>query len=246
MGNQAPSYPGYLAFFLRPLLSLLSFRMSMFPSMLLQKIFSQETVVWAATFTIASFTVSVTVIPLISYLFLTPRFDYNGKHVVITGGSSGIGLECAKLYAKEGANVTIVARDGQKLVEASKILSAFTQPNRKVLSVSVDTGSSEDAVAKALAPCVKELGDADVLVNCAGTSMTSPFETTSGAEFERMMRVNLLGSVYPTKFLVQGMKAKRSGRIVFVSSQVAQAAIHGYTAYAASKWALRGLAEVRT
>lgn len=214
--------------------------------MLLQKFFSQETVVWAATISIATFTVSVTVIPLISYLFLTPRFDYNGKHVVITGGSSGIGLECAKLYAKEGANVTIVARDSKKLAEACKIVTTFTQPNRKVLYASVDTGSSEDAVAKALAPCVKELGDADVLVNCAGTSMTSPFETTCGAEFERMMRVNLLGSVYPTKVLVQGMKAKRSGRIVFLSSQVAQAAIHGYTAYAASKWALRGLAEVRT
>ena len=213
--------------------------------MLLQKIFNQETAAWAATISIATFAVSVTVLPLISYL-LTPRFDYNGKHVVITGGSSGIGLECAKLYAKEGANVTIVARDAQKLAEACKIVTACAQPNRKVLYASVDTGSSEDAVAKALAPCLKELGDADVLVNCAGTSISSPFDTTSGAEFERMMRVNLLGSVYPTKVVVQGMKAKRSGRIVFVSSQVAQAAIHGFTAYAASKWALRGLAEVRT
>ena len=214
--------------------------------MLLQKVFSQETVVWTATYSIATFAVLVTVLPLISYLFLTPHFDYNDKHVVVTGGSSGIGLECAKLYAKEGANVTIVARDAKKLAEACKIVATFTQPNRKVLYASVDTGSSEDAVAKALAPCLKELGDADVLVNCAGTSISSPFESTSGDEFERMMRVNLLGSVYPTKVLIQGMKAKRSGRIVFVSSQVAQAAIHGFTAYASSKWALRGLAEVRT
>jgi len=220
--------------------------MSFFPSMLQQKFFSQETIVWTTTFSIATFAVSVTVLPLISYLFFTPRFDYKDKHVVITGGSSGIGLECAKLYAKEGANVTIVARDAQKLAEACKIISAFTKPNCKVLYASVDTGSSEDAVMKALPPCLTELGDADVLVNCAGTSMTSSFESTSGDEFERMMRVNLLGSVYPTKVVIPGMKAKRSGRIVFLSSQVAQAAIHGYTAYASSKWALRGLAEVRT
>jgi NADPH:quinone reductase-like Zn-dependent oxidoreductase len=54
------------------------------------------------------------IIPVISY-FLTPSFDYNNKHVIVTGGSSGIGLECAKIYAKRGANVTIVARDQVKL-----------------------------------------------------------------------------------------------------------------------------------
>lgn len=188
----------------------------------------------------------VAVVPLISYCFCTPRFDYDGKHVLVTGGSSGIGLECAKLYAKHGANVTIVARDVEKLAAAQEAIAAYKQPNRTVLVASVDTGSSEEAVAKALAPCLKELGDADVLVNCAGTSISGDFDATSSSEFERMLRINLLGSVYPTKVVVDGMKTKyggQGGRIVFVASQVAQAAIHGYTAYAASKWALRGLAE---
>ena len=200
----------------------------------------------AVSCVVVTFLSLVAVVPLISYCFCTPRFDYDGKHVIITGGSSGIGLECAKLYAKHGANVTIVARDASKLAAAREAIAAHQQPNRKVLIASVDTGSSEEAVVKALAPCLKELGDADVLVNCAGTSVSGDFNATSSSEFERMLRVNLLGSVYPTKAVVGGMKTKcgaQGGRIVFVASQVAQAAIHGYTAYAASKWALRGLAE---
>ena len=200
----------------------------------------------AAACAVITFVSLVTVVPLVSYYFCTPRFDYDGKHVIVTGGSSGIGLECAKLYAKNGANVTIVARDATKLAAAHEAIAAYKQPNRKVLVASVDTGSSEEAVAKALAPCLKELGAAEVLVNCAGTSISGDFDTTSSSEFERLLRVNLLGSVYPTKVVVGGMKTKsggQGGRIVFVASQVAQAAIHGYTAYAASKWALRGLAE---
>lgn len=58
-----------------------------------------------------------------------------------------------------------------------------------------------------------------------------------------MLRVNVLGSVFPTRVLIGGMKKRGAGRVVFVASQVAQCALHGYTAYAASKWALRGLAE---
>ena len=95
----------------------------------------------------------------------------------------------------------------------------------------------------AFAECLRELGPADVLVNCAGTSICKEFDQLSSKDFEEMMRINVFGSVYPTRAVIEGMKAKGSGRIVFVSSQVAQVAIHGYTAYAASKWALRGLAE---
>lgn len=81
-----------------------------------------------------------------------------------------------------------------------------------------------------------------MLVNCAGTSIAGEFSQLDVSEVERMHRVNVMGSVIPTKVVVEGMK-RRGGRIVFVSSQVAQCALHGYTAYAASKWALRGLAE---
>ena len=88
-------------------------------------------------------------------------------------------------------------------------------------------------------------------INCAGTSIAFEFDDESypSSEFDRMLRVNTLGSIYPTRSVLQagGLKDQAlkngGGRIVFVSSQIAQCAIHGYSAYAASKWAIRGIAE---
>jgi 3-dehydrosphinganine reductase len=191
---------------------------------------------------LGSFVTAIAMIPFFSYL-RTPQFDYDGKHVVITGGSSGIGLECAKVYARKGANISLVARDMLKLKTAQREVEACLRPGRKVVIVSVDTSTSQDLVTAALVPCLKELGTADVIVNSAGTSICGGFEELDAEEFERMLAVNVLGSVYATRAVVPGMKEKSSGRIVFVASQVAQVAIHGYSAYAASKWALRGLAE---
>lgn len=107
---------------------------------------------------------------------------------------------------------------------------------QKIISVSVDTGSTQEKVTEALAPAVADMGSVDVLVNCAGISIAGEFDNLDPQEFERMLRVNVLGSIYPTRAVIGGMKAncphKGGGRIIFVSSQVAQVAIHGYTAYA--------------
>lgn len=124
------------------------------------------------------------------------------------------------------------------LAKLKAIQASTSSPpsNQKVISVSVDTGSSQEAVTAALAPAVAELGTVDVLVNCAGISIAGEFDTLDSSEFERMLRVNVLGSVYPTRAVIGGMKEgcpqRGGGRIIFVSSQVAQVAIHGYTAYA--------------
>lgn len=80
-------------------------------------------------------------------------------------------------------------------------------------------------------------------MNCAGTSVAAPFDALPINQFERMMNINYLGAVYVTRAVIGGMKRKGEGRIVFVASQAAQATLHGYSAYGASKWALRGLAE---
>ena len=198
------------------------------------------------------------VISVVIFLFrsLTPTkgkalptgSDFTGQHVLVTGGSSGIGLEVARLYLGLGAKVTIVARNKQKLEEAKQDLLAT--PNSaadakdRLMIISCDCGAGEDAVRKAFTPAITAFGDVDILINSAGTSIAGEFDSLDEKEFERMLRINVLGTVFPTRVVVPAMKSNgRGGRIVFVSSQVAQAAIHGYTAYAASKWALRGLAE---
>lgn len=173
----------------------------------------------------------------------TKKYDVKGKHVMITGGSSGIGLAVAKEYLHLGANVTILARDRYKLKQAEESLQQEEEFKNRVISISVDVGSGEKAVITAIRPAIKSFGDVDVLVNCAGTSIAGAFDELDADAFERMMSVNYFGSVYATRAILAGMKRKGAGRIVFVASQVAQVAIHGYTAYGASKWALRGLAE---
>lgn len=174
---------------------------------------------------------------------LQPGMSYDGKHVLVTGGSAGIGLEIAKEYARSGANITIVARNLAKLKEAQKEIQQICKPNRKVVVAPCDIGSSLETVVEKLAPALKEQGDVDVLINNAGTSVSGTFDTVDVKEFTNMFNVNVQGSVNVTRAVLPGMQTRRQGRIVFVSSQVAQCALYGYTAYAASKWALRGLAE---
>lgn len=198
-----------------------------------------------------------------SFLFSSSSgsYSYKGKHVMITGGSSGIGLEIAKECIRVGASViTLVARDSKKLEKAkTELLEMIASEEQtkeiicktKLCTVSVDVGKSQSEVDTALQPCYDSMGSVDVLINCAGTSIAFEFDDPKwdSSEFDRMIRVNTLGSIYPTRSVLMkgGMKAQakanNGARIVFVSSQIAQCAIHGYTAYAASKWAIRGLAE---
>lgn len=149
-----------------------------------------------------------------------------GKHVLVTGGSSGIGLEVARIYLNQGCRVTIVARNKAKLAEAQEDLKKFYKYPSKFednfLAISLDVGSDEATVKNGLAPAINKFGDVDILVNSAGTSVAGTFESLDSKEFERMYRINVLGSIYPTRVVLPAMKQKKQGKIIFVSSQVAQ------------------------
>lgn len=178
---------------------------------------------------------------------LQPSISYKGKHVVITGGSFGIGLDVAKEYIKKGANITIVARNMNKLKDAQTLLQALCKKDQKVVVIALDVSSEVEVCAAKLQPAIDQLGDVSVLVNNAGISIAGAFDTTDTKEFSKMFNVNVLGGVNTTRALLDSIKraaASDSARIVFVSSQVAQAPVYGYSAYAASKWAVRGMAEV--
>jgi NAD(P)-dependent dehydrogenase (short-subunit alcohol dehydrogenase family) len=160
--------------------------------------------------------------------------DGSIRHVLVTGGSSGIGLEVARLYIIKGFKVTIVARNKQKLEEARHELArtlkdVFREPSVRVedriMAISCDVGSNEAEVQKAFQPAISKFGDVDILVNSAGTSIAGEFDELDSKEFERMLHINVLGSVYPTRVVVPAMKKNNMGRIVFVSSQVAQVII---------------------
>ena len=153
---------------------------------------------------------------------------------IVTGGASGLGEATARAIAATGAKVAICDLQVERGREvASEIGGVFCE-------VDVTDDASVDAgFAKARATH----GQERILVNCAGVTFPSPFDDTPPEQFERMLRINVLGSVYPTKVVLPSMKARRRGRVVFVASQLGQLGVYGYTAYSASKFALRGLAE---
>ncbi|XP_055335232.1 3-ketodihydrosphingosine reductase-like [Paramacrobiotus metropolitanus] len=181
---------------------------------------------------------------MISPLLAPKQMNLRGVHVLITGGSYGIGFSVAKEAFRLGAHVTIVARGAAKLKEAKDQILALEplMPSQKVAALSLDITDAKN-VPLAFSEAVEANGPIDVLINCAGTSSAQIFEDIPLEEFHRLMDINYFGSVYCTKCVVPSMKQRRAGRIVFVSSQAGQVGLYGFSAYSATKFALRGLAE---
>jgi 3-dehydrosphinganine reductase len=163
------------------------------------------------------------------------------KHFLITGGSSGIGLALARRCAAAGARVSLVARDAAKLASARESIRAMT-PGSAVVTAPADV-SVETQVLSAIAAAQEAHGPVDVLITSAGVAHPGYFEDVPVQVFERTMAVNYLGTLYPLKALVPGMRQRGSGAVVLVSSGVGLVGLFGYSAYAPSKFALRGLAE---
>ncbi|XP_067914983.1 3-dehydrosphinganine reductase [Heterodontus francisci] len=181
---------------------------------------------------------------MVSPLISPKPLKLNGSHVVVTGGSSGIGKCIAIECFKHGAFITLVARDEGKLLRAKKEIEKHSINDKQVvLCISVDVSINYGQVQSVIKQAQEKLGPVDMLVNCAGISVAAKFEDVDIGFFRRLMEINYLGSVYPTRAVIHTMKERRMGRIVFVSSQAGQVGLFGYTAYSPSKFALRGLAE---
>lgn len=159
---------------------------------------------------------------------------FRDKRVLITGGSSGIGLAAAELLQQRGASLVLVARDQARLEQARSKLGGAAEV------IPLDVGDRE-AVQAALADLSGP--PVDMLINNAGVTLPGDFLELPAEEFERQMRINYLGSVWTTRALLPAMIDRGSGHVAFVSSLLGLMGIYGYTAYAPSKFAMRGFAE---
>jgi 3-dehydrosphinganine reductase len=168
------------------------------------------------------------------------RTDLGGKRVVVTGGSSGLGLELATRLAADGARIALIARDEDRLEQArERILDSV--PDAVLLTASVDV-IDDAALAGAFARLANELGGIDVLINSAGILREGHFELCPGSMFREVMDINYFGVLSCTRAALPHLKEAR-GKLVNVASIGGLAGVFGYTAYNASKFAVVGLTE---
>jgi short-subunit dehydrogenase len=169
-----------------------------------------------------------------------PRLvDYNGLTALVTGASSGIGKLLALRFAREGANVVLVARRAKEL---EAVAEEVERMGRKSLVLPCDV-AQRDRVFAAAEEALARFGSVDVLVNNAGYGHHRPFLGWDLDDMERMMSVNYLGALYWTKALLPRMVEERRGWIVFIASVAGKIGVPEESAYAASKFAMVGLAE---
>lgn len=166
-------------------------------------------------------------------------------HVIVTGGSSGIGLATARMLRQKGCSVTLIARDMVKLNRAKTDLDAAVPPSNggAVHIESADVGDMEAIKAAVDAAAAKFNGRVDVLVASAGLSRPGYLEEIGVPMYEKMVRINYLGVLFSTLAVTPYMKAQRSGRLVMISSDAGLASIIGFAGYSPSKCAVRSFAE---
>jgi 3-dehydrosphinganine reductase len=163
--------------------------------------------------------------------------------VLITGGSSGIGLALARALTREGAHVCIAARGQARIDEAVAELRKLAVSGDQILfGVPLDIAEPAQIDA-AVAPVLARLGGLDVLINNAGISYPAAFVDTPREVVEQVLRVNFTGTVDVTRAFLPALIQSGGGQIAIVSSLAGVLGIYGFTAYAASKFALRGFAE---
>ncbi|VEF46112.1 short-chain dehydrogenase/reductase SDR [Bacillus freudenreichii] len=138
-----------------------------------------------------------------------------GKVALITGASRGIGLETALFLVREGAKVTICARNEDRLKEAAAHI--LEQTGKEVLYIAADVTKEEDC-QKAVASTVEKYGRLDILVNNAGTSQAHPFEKVDADLWQQDLDLKLFGAIHCSRSAIPHMRKAGGGAIVNVTA----------------------------
>jgi NADP-dependent 3-hydroxy acid dehydrogenase YdfG len=164
----------------------------------------------------------------------------DGKACAVTGSSSGIGLETARMLCAEGARVLLVARNPERLAAAADACNEAASESGGAETFSRDV-TDADAGEAIVNECEARFGGLDVLVNNAGLGRGSGVEDLSTEDYRTMMDVNVDGCFFATRAALPHLR-ETEGNLVFIGSFAGQYPRPSNPVYAATKWWLRGFA----
>ena len=170
--------------------------------------------------------------------------NFADQHVIITGGSSGIGRATARLLTRRGTHVSIVARRQELLDETLGELQPLRQRPEQRLQVHSADVSDWDQAKEAIAALTGDGHPPDILINAAGYAHPGYCEELPLDVFRKTMDADFFGTLHPIKAVLPVMMERQSGHIVNFSSMAGFLGVFGYTAYSAAKFAVRGFSDV--
>jgi NAD(P)-dependent dehydrogenase (short-subunit alcohol dehydrogenase family) len=166
-------------------------------------------------------------------------FDFHGRSAIVTGGSRGLGLLIARELGRQGARVTIAARDRAELERARESLASS---GIEVSIAACDVRNRVEA-ERLVEEVASRAGSVDVLVNNAGVIQVGPLDHMQPVDFEEAMAVHFWGPLHAMLAAVPLMRRQGGGRIVNVSSIGGRIGVPHLVPYCASKFALTGLSD---
>lgn len=169
------------------------------------------------------------------------------RHVVITGGSSGIGLSIAIRCVKLGAHVTILARSVEKLESAIEVIKRHRTNDKQMIRFgSIDLSKSDEAVKTMFSNLENDVGPIYWLVNCAGGVMHGRIIDMFPDDPVHLMNIKYYAVYYPTRFVLEKMKAIGEGIITITGSQAKELVmeIYGHGPHGECKLSSLGLAKI--
>lgn len=168
---------------------------------------------------------------------MRPKYEFENKTVLITGGSRGLGLVLARQLADEGAQIAICARDAEELERAKKDLESC---GAEVFAEVCDV-RNQDEVDRLIENVRNHFGQIDVLINNAGVIQVGPLDLQTPEDFAKALAVHFWGPFHTMHSVLPEMRERGEGRIVNISSIGGKVPVPHLAPYCASKFALAGL-----
>ena len=163
-----------------------------------------------------------------------------GKAALVTGASSGIGHAIARKFGEEGASVCLVAHS--HLEKAQELADKIVSDGGRAIAIKTNL-SDVDEIGRLVDSTMKEFGQIDILVNCAGVFFIRTLDELTEEEWDTTLDVNVKGPFFLTQRVAPHMVEQDSGNIIFVGSIFGPRGVSGAASYGASKSALHGLTE---